>query len=87
MAARSREEPLDSQRASPVMKHKPYNEPTEVTAEDGEVHLDGPDGVDVSMTPEAALETSDRLLSGGLKAQGQMVEATRRGLKVEYEGD
>ena len=60
-----------------TMKDKPYDKPSGVTAAGGEVHLDGPDGVDVSMTPEAALETSDRLLSRGLKAQGQMVEAEK----------
>lgn len=60
-----------------LMDGKPYDKPTKVTAENGEVHLEGPDGVDVSMTPEAALETSDRLLSGGLTAQGQKVEAEK----------
>lgn len=35
---------------------------TKVGAEDGEVTLDGSYGVAVSMTPEAAEETSDRLL-------------------------
>ena len=48
-----------------------FNEPTEVTGEDGEVILDGPDGVDVKLTPKAARETSDRLLEGAAMAQGQ----------------
>ena len=31
-----------------------YNEPSDVSAEDGIVRLDGPDDVKVKMTPEAA---------------------------------
>jgi hypothetical protein len=34
-----------------------YQEPSEVTAKDGTVKLDGPDSVDVTLTPEAAEET------------------------------
>ena len=49
-----------------------YDEPTEVEAEDGVVVLLGPDAVDVRMTPEAALETSDRLTNGAMKARGQL---------------
>ena len=37
---------------------KLYDEATKVTAEDGEVILDGPDGVDVRVTPEAAEQTA-----------------------------
>ena len=51
-----------------------YDEPTKVEAEDGKVILDGPDGVDVMMTPEAAEETSERLLWGAAKAQGQKIQ-------------
>jgi hypothetical protein len=51
---------------------KIYNEPSEVTAEKGEVLVDGPDGVAVSLTPEAAVETSNRLLDGAAHAQGQL---------------
>ena len=39
-----------------------YDEATKVTAKDGEVILDGPDGFDVKLTPEAAEKTSDELL-------------------------
>jgi hypothetical protein len=35
------------------------------------VNVDGPDGVDVGLTPEAALETSNRLLDGATEAAGQ----------------
>src|SRR5215210_7088984 len=35
-----------------------FDEPTEIEAVDGKVELDGPDGVDVAMTPEAAEEAA-----------------------------
>ena len=43
------------------MDDKIYDEPSGITVEDGAVHVKGPDGVDVKLTPEAAHETSDRL--------------------------
>jgi hypothetical protein len=54
-----------------------HNEPSDVTAEEGEVIVEGPDGVNVSLTPDAAVETSDRLLKGGMEANGQRVAAER----------
>jgi hypothetical protein len=48
-----------------------YDEPTKVTAKKGEVILDGPDGVDVKLTPDAARETSNRLWDSAAKAKGQ----------------
>ena len=51
-----------------------HDEPSKVTAEDGVVIVDGPDGVAVSLTPEAAIETSDRLLQAGTQARGQNLE-------------
>lgn len=61
-----------------------YDNASEVDAEGGEVVVDGPDGVAVTLTAEAALETSDRLLKAGLKAEGQKVrEAKRRGDKPQ----
>ncbi|HEX8225334.1 MAG TPA: hypothetical protein VF605_16085 [Allosphingosinicella sp.] len=60
------------------MDEKVYDEPTRVDAEDGKVILDGPDGVDVQMTPDAALETSDRLLFGAAQAMGQRVQEEQR---------
>lgn len=55
------------------MNDKPalFDEPTEVSATNGEVVLDGPDGVDVKLTPEAARETSNRLWDGAAKAASQ----------------
>lgn len=62
----------------------PFDEPSEVEAEDAEVIVDGPDGVAITMTPKAALETSDRLLNAGLKAQGQKVEKEARTRGPEF---
>ena len=68
-------EPLEPQR--PLIRFasmgdgKVYNEVTKVTAKDGEVLLDGPDGVDVKVTPEAAEETADALIAGAVQANGQ----------------
>ena len=48
-----------------------YDDPSDVSAIDGAVQLDGPDAVDVAMTPDAAEETSERLLRQSFKARGQ----------------
>ena len=50
---------------------KLYDEATEVTSRDGEVILDGPDGVHVKVTPEAAEQTADNLIQGAVKARGE----------------
>jgi hypothetical protein len=52
---------------------KTYTEASKVTAKNGDVLVDGPDGVDVKLSPGAAVETSDRLLANATKAQGQRV--------------
>jgi hypothetical protein len=59
--------------ASTGMSSEPelFDEATKVTAKGGEVILDGPDGVDVKLTPEAARETSNRLWDAAAKAKGQ----------------
>ncbi len=54
-----------------------HDEPSMVTAEDGVVLVEGPDGVAVSLTPDAAAETSDRLLRCAAQAQGQILERER----------
>jgi hypothetical protein len=48
-----------------------YEQPSTVTAEEGDVQVEGPDHVDVVLTPDAAEETSNRLLEGSMKARGQ----------------
>lgn len=67
------EEPLPQATRSADMGSETHSEPSEVAAEDGVVYVDGPDGVAVALTPEAAIETSHRLLDGGLSAHGQNV--------------
>jgi hypothetical protein len=48
-----------------------YDEASDVAAVEGAVELDGPDAVDVAMTPDAAEETADRLTGEAMKARGQ----------------
>jgi len=55
-----------------------YDEPSEIKAEKGEVLVDGPDGVAVSLTPEAAKETSDRMMESAATAAGQRYERDRK---------
>ena len=57
---------------------KIYDEASEITAEDGIVTIKGPDAVDVRLTPEAAEETSNRMLEGSMKARGQAFFSRRR---------
>ena len=52
-------------------ERKIYDEPSEVAAEEGAVMVRGPDQFQVDFTPDAAEETSTRLLEGSLKARGQ----------------
>jgi len=56
-----------------MSKSKVYDQPSDVTAEKGVVLVDGPDGVAVAITPDAAEKTSDRLLEGALTARGQQM--------------
>jgi hypothetical protein len=68
----SAEQHLAKHASPPVNdKDKTFDEPSEVVVEDGEVVVHGPDNVDVKLTPEAAQETSDRLLEGAYKAVGE----------------
>lgn len=53
-----------------------YNEPSIVVNEGGTVHLDGPDGVQVSLTPAAALKTAGRLEAAALDA---LIEGVQEG--------
>lgn len=58
---------------------KTFDEATKVSAKNGEVILDGPDAVDVKLTPEAARETSTRLWDGAAKATGRKRAKTEQG--------
>jgi hypothetical protein len=53
------------------MTKETYSKASEVVAEDGKVLVDGPDHVDVALTPEAAVETGERLIDEGARAAGQ----------------
>ncbi len=57
-----------------IMSNKIEGDPSEVAAEEGKVIVDGPDGVAVTFSAEAALETSDRLFEAGMMAVGQDVK-------------
>jgi hypothetical protein len=57
---------------------KIHDTPSEVDADEGQVLINGPNGVAVSMTPEAALETSERLVNGAIKAKGQIASRAAR---------
>jgi len=50
---------------------KVHNEPSQADAEDGHVIVDGPGGVAVSLTADAALETSEQIESAAVRAKGQ----------------
>ena len=54
----------------------PETEPGVATAEAGAVILDGPDGVAVAMTADAALETGRRLIAAGEEAARQTSSST-----------
>ncbi|MBW4331739.1 hypothetical protein KY084_12745 [Stakelama sp. CBK3Z-3] len=41
--------------------HKPHDKPVKAVAESGEVLLDGPQGVALSLTPDAARKTAEAL--------------------------
>lgn len=51
--------------------HKAYDQPSTVSPVDGEVTIDGPDGVGLSMTPDAAHRTGERLRDAATEARGQ----------------
>lgn len=55
-----------------------YDEPSKVCAEGGEVMLDGPDGIAVSMTADAAEATAQRLLKAALEARDQLTSQARQ---------
>lgn len=47
---------------------KPHDKPAKVERVDDEILVNGPDGMTASMTPEAALETAQRLESKAVEA-------------------
>ena len=65
------------------MPNKPYDRSTEATAEQGEVMLDGPDGLAVSLTPEAAARTAEAIRDAAEEAHRQREARSAPG---EHEG-
>jgi len=57
------------------MENRRYDTPGEIDAEQGEVIVDGPDGIAFSLTPEAAEELSERLKRAATKARDQGLAA------------
>lgn len=51
------------------MNRAPYDVPSDVCAEEGEVIVEGPGGVAVSLTPDAAQETGRRLVEAAAQAR------------------
>ena len=51
-----------------------FNVPSVALATPDGVHIDGPDGVDVTMTPRAALETAKRIGDAAVDAITQVCE-------------
>lgn len=49
-----------------------HSQPSEVNAEQGEVIVEGPDGVAVTLTPDAAEETGRRMLKAASEARQQI---------------
>ena len=70
-----------------MVQKEVYSKASDVSAEDGIVNVDGPDGVDVGLTPEAALETSDRLLEGAATAVGHRIQAEKYQARQDRNGD
>ncbi|HWH18406.1 MAG TPA: hypothetical protein VNT77_08765 [Allosphingosinicella sp.] len=50
----------------------PHEQPSHVSAEEGEVHLDGPGGLAAALTPDAAEETARRLMKAASQARRQL---------------
>jgi hypothetical protein len=61
-----------------MMDRRIHDEPSNVDAEQGAVVVEGPDGVAVTFTPEAADETSDRLVFAAGKARSQQIVGGKR---------
>jgi hypothetical protein len=62
--------PVDD-RGSTAAPITPETDPGVATAESGQVILDGPDGVAIAMTPDAAEETGRRLIEAAAEARVQ----------------
>jgi hypothetical protein len=50
---------------------KSYSDPSDVAIEEGQVIVEGPDGVAVTLTPDAAEETGRRMIDAASQARAQ----------------
>ncbi|UYY58990.1 hypothetical protein [Sphingomonas sp. S2-65] len=57
--------------ADRILPHEPEIKGGNASAEEGQVMLDGPDGVAVAMSPEAAIATAHSLLEAAEEASDQ----------------
>lgn len=60
------------------MSRTPHNMPTKACAEAGEVMLDGPDGLAVSLTPEAATASAAAIARAADEARRQTTHPKAR---------
>jgi hypothetical protein len=58
------------------MSNETYLKLSDVIAEESKVRVDGPDHVDVALTPEAAIARGHRPIAEGTEAAGQEREKT-----------
>jgi hypothetical protein len=58
---------------------QPFSDPGIASAEDGQVVLEGPGGLAVTMTPDAAARTGRSLLEAAGEAERQRVGSQRAG--------
>lgn len=63
----------------PIYGHQPREDAGKASAEHGVVILDGPDGVAVTMTAEAAARTADSLHDAASQALAQRNEGDESG--------
>ncbi len=49
-----------------------HGDPSDVIAEQGDVIVEGPDGVAVTLTPDAAEETAKRMMRAASEARRQL---------------
>lgn len=54
------------------MTQQPYSDAGKAVAEKGQVLLDGPDGIAIALTPDAAEITARELLRAAVEARSQV---------------
>lgn len=61
------------QQPEPAMTTRPCSEPLAIVAEEGHVLIEARGGVTLTMTPDAALASADRLADEAATANGQQI--------------